>query len=188
MSKALIIGNGPTRKVYDLVGYKSTTYGCNALYRDFYPTYLVAIDEPIIKEILDNVPAEYKPNVLIPPNFQRFESLEYSKAHRRNNAGMVAMQYAIDAGHTHLECIGFDFLIADREASVDNVYSGSTCYENKATVNDNVGRLNYLKWFCKQNPEVQFEFIFPTVHQGGLFYDLSVHGVDNFLISLAETI
>ena len=50
---AFIIGNGPSRTKFDIASLKGlgTIYGCNALYRDFTPDYLVAIDPPIIKEI-----------------------------------------------------------------------------------------------------------------------------------------
>jgi hypothetical protein len=46
---AYCIGNGPSRKDFDLNKLKSTgqTYGCNALYRDFIPDYIFSIDSPI---------------------------------------------------------------------------------------------------------------------------------------------
>ena len=50
---AFIIGNGPSRAEFDIASLRGlgTIYGCNALYRDFTPDYLVAIDPPIIEEI-----------------------------------------------------------------------------------------------------------------------------------------
>ena len=46
---AYCIGNGPSRKDFDLNKLKATgqTYGCNALYRDFIPDYIFSIDSPI---------------------------------------------------------------------------------------------------------------------------------------------
>ena len=43
---AYIIGNGPSRKDFDLNKLKATgqTYGCNALYRDFIPDYIFSVD------------------------------------------------------------------------------------------------------------------------------------------------
>ena len=43
---AYIIGNGPSRKGFNLNSLKATgqTYGCNALYRDFIPDYIFSVD------------------------------------------------------------------------------------------------------------------------------------------------
>ena len=43
---AFIIGNGQSRQGFDLESLrgKGTTYGCNAVYRDFTPDYLVSLD------------------------------------------------------------------------------------------------------------------------------------------------
>ena len=50
---AYIIGNGPSRKGFDLNQLKSTgqIYGCNALYRDFVPDYLFSVDAKMTQEI-----------------------------------------------------------------------------------------------------------------------------------------
>ena len=51
---AYILGNGPSRKELDLDTLKSngTVYGCNALYRDWSPNYIVANDWPVMVEII----------------------------------------------------------------------------------------------------------------------------------------
>ena len=43
---AYCIGNGPSRKGFDLNKLKATgqTYGCNALYRDFMPDFIFSVD------------------------------------------------------------------------------------------------------------------------------------------------
>ena len=43
---AYCIGNGPSRKNFDLNTLKGTgqVYGCNALYRDFMPDFLFSVD------------------------------------------------------------------------------------------------------------------------------------------------
>ena len=52
---AFLIGNGESRKDIDLnkLKGKGTIIGCNALYRDFTPDVLVAIDPPMIQEIIN---------------------------------------------------------------------------------------------------------------------------------------
>ena len=51
---AYIIGNGPSRKNFDLNTLSATgqTYGCNALYRDFVPDFIFSID---LHSIIDSL-------------------------------------------------------------------------------------------------------------------------------------
>ena len=57
---AYCIGNGPSRKNFDLTKLsKGATYGCNALYRDYIPTYLFCIDGEMANEWVQN---KYKTN------------------------------------------------------------------------------------------------------------------------------
>ena len=63
---AFIIGNGLSRKKFKLeklIG-QGCIFGCNALYRDFTPDYLVAIDHKIIAEINNS---DYPKNRFIVP-------------------------------------------------------------------------------------------------------------------------
>lgn len=53
MSKVFCIGNGESRKGFDLHKLKphGRIYGCNGLYRDFTPDVLIALDHGIMHEI-----------------------------------------------------------------------------------------------------------------------------------------
>lgn len=160
---AYIIGNGPSRKDFDLelLRGSGTIYGCNALYRDFHPDYLVAIDTGIIAEILAS---DFPRNrFIIPPTNEHYEPAECNPARPRSNAGMNAMLEALRRGATSLVCLGFDFLLDNPAQAVDNMYSGSLNYgpETKANHDDNAGRLHFLQWFITQNDAADFYFIFP---------------------------
>jgi hypothetical protein len=50
---AFVLGNGTSRKSIDLQNLKKygLVYGCNALYREYQPDYLVAVDTKMILEI-----------------------------------------------------------------------------------------------------------------------------------------
>ena len=54
--KAFCIGNGESRKGFDLEQLRphGKIYGCNALYRDFTPDVLVAVDHGICHEIYNS--------------------------------------------------------------------------------------------------------------------------------------
>ena len=186
--KAFIIGNGLSRSEFDLetLRGKGTIFGCNALYRDFTPDYLVAIDDKIISEInhaIDTGKCEVpQKNFIVPAWNECFEET----TGRRSNAGMNAMIEAIRKGCDELFCLGFDFLI-DGDVSVKNVYDGTDCYgpETRANRSDNVNRTAYLEYVALQNRDVQFYFVFPRPegdplkllsvscdNVNGIFYDV----------------
>ena len=56
MSNVFVVGNGESRKDYDLnkLKGKGKIYGCNGLYRDFTPDVLVAVDQGICHEIYNS--------------------------------------------------------------------------------------------------------------------------------------
>ena len=67
---AYCIGNGPSRKGFDLTLLKKTgqTYGCNALYRDFIPDYLFSVDGLMSRKISED--EVYKKCVCYAPSLE----------------------------------------------------------------------------------------------------------------------
>lgn len=173
---AIIVGNGTSRKMMDLGLMVRTMgderpmiYGCNALYREFetsgyiVPDYLVAIDDGIIAEIeSSNFPAR---KFIVPPQDERWEPMElHPSGHRpRGNAGIAAMLAAIRNGAKTLLCIGFDSFLQDSVQSVSNLYDGTPNYglETRASVADNYGRIRYMAWVARMNPNITFVFVYP---------------------------
>ena len=53
IKRVFCIGNGESRKGFDLEKLRQhgTIYGCNAIYRDFMPDVLTAVDHGIMHEI-----------------------------------------------------------------------------------------------------------------------------------------
>jgi hypothetical protein len=169
MNTAFIIGNGTSRKEFDLTRLKpyGTVFGCNALYRDFpnnsFPDYIVSIDDGIITEIEGSgFPSR---RFIVPPIDERWEPAECNVNRPRSNAGMNAMREAIKMDHEQLICLGFDFLIQDDNQLLSNIYDGTDNYgeSTRASARDNPGRVNYLQWLVREHPEVDFIFIFPDI-------------------------
>ena len=161
---ALIVGNGTSRKGFDLETFRGagTIIGCNALYREFMPDYLVAIDDGIINEIRQSdFP---KDKFIVPPFEEHWEPEECNPNRPRSNAGMNAMAEAIKMGHDILICLGFDFLIEDAKQSVSNLFHGSKNYgpDTRASAMDNPGRVRYLRWFTNYHKGCEFKFAFPN--------------------------
>jgi hypothetical protein len=158
-----IIGNGETRVSLELsrLKGKGIIVGCNALYREFEPDFLVAIDPVMIEEIeSSNFPKE---KFVIPPAHEQYESQEYAPYGRRSNAGMNAMDLAIGRGCKTLYCIGFDFLLEDKQACMSNVYQDTPAYgpDTRCSHTDTYNRALYLDWFASKYSNIQFYFAFP---------------------------
>ena len=118
---AFVIGNGKGREGIDLTKLKGTTFGCNALYRDFYPTCLFAVDGRMVKEIEES---EF-------PNERFWSKGRYSNAlqWKGSNSGVVAFQHAINWGFGHIVIIGCDLKPDSKnEKTVNNLYTGSKNY------------------------------------------------------------
>lgn len=175
--KAFIIGNGASRKDYDLMNLKGkgTVFGCNALYRNYRPNYelpdyLVAIDDAIITEIeSSDFPSK---RFIVPPQDEQWEPVElhwgratnkqWNPARPRSNAGMNSILEAIKMGHSDLFIFGFDFLVVDQNIAMSNLYDGTNCYglETRANLQDTRNRMNYLGWVIEKYIDVSFFFCY----------------------------
>ena len=137
--KAVIIGNGSSRKKFDLtvlMDKKIQTYGCNALYRDFTPDFLIAVGTNIAKEIrisgypLNHVVYSTPDNILKYP-----ESFHLIPQNPTWNAGALAAYLACFDGHSTVYLLGHDGL--DTPGHFDNVYINTNGYTDYSTTTDN---------------------------------------------------
>ena len=134
-SNALVIGNGKSRLQFDLTLLNKiyTTYGCNALYRDFIPDYLISHDMGIADEILDKK-AHYK------TKFYTQHGRKMDHRHKigepinfviqdkwMGDSGNGALRLACSNGHKKIYMIGFDY--SDNNSYIQNVYAGTTHYQ-----------------------------------------------------------
>ena len=90
-----LIGNGKSRKTFDLekLRSKGTIIGCNALYRDFTPDILVAIDAKMLNEINNSKFGNKENELLICPSNRQVavkNSLKWT-AKKFNTSGCFAM-------------------------------------------------------------------------------------------------
>jgi hypothetical protein len=132
---ACIIGNGPSRLNFDLDRINETmyTYGCNALYRDFMPNYLIAMDDQLVREILANK-IQHKTNFYTQEKhkFDHMtvdvnEKINWLKPlDKRLDSGNSALEVALNHAYDIIYIIGFDYNTEDHK--LDNVYKGTTHY------------------------------------------------------------
>lgn len=146
-NRAIVLGNGPSRLEFDLrliknhkgglLGSKTLqSYGCNALYRDFTPDFLVATGNEIVKDlsksdyVKDNIVYTTSMHMLEYPN--KFYLIPFNPY---TDAGTTAAYLAAFDGHKRVYLMGFDG--QDTPGYNYNVYAGTRCYQEKnATVSD----------------------------------------------------
>mgnify|MGYP003351345998 CR=1 FL=1 len=136
MTIAFVIGNGISRQSISLplVQRYGKTYGCNALYRDFAPDFLVAVGDTIVEEIANSdyptdkiVYAHAEELLAYPGKFYLIpQNLKY-------NAGTIAAYIAAFDGHKKVFLLGFDSHYGDAEP-VNNVYRDTNGYAPSGTL------------------------------------------------------
>ena len=137
-NRAVVIGNDPSRLDFDLNNLKHPsgllgantiqTYGCNALYRDFTPDFLVAIGDTIVDEIANS---SYSYNKIIYTRGQtllaypnKFYLIPYDPY---ADAGTTAAYIAAFDGHKKIYLLGFG---EHNSPGVNwNVYAGTNGYD-----------------------------------------------------------
>lgn len=139
--RAVVIGNGPSRLDFDLKNLKKSsgllgattvqTYGCNALYRDFTPDFLIATgNNGIVEEIAnssyinDNIVYTNAIHLLEHPG--QFYLIPYDPY---ADAGTTAAYIAAFDGHKRIYLVGFDG--HELDGHNNNIYADTNGYDNK---------------------------------------------------------
>jgi hypothetical protein len=174
-NQAVVLGNGPGRERMNLSAIKRhrggllgaralQSYGCNALYRDFTPDFLVATSSSILKEIADSGYAT--DNIVYTDAMHTLEypGKFYLTPHNLYaDAGTTAAYLAAFDGHKKVYLVGFEG--NSMSTFNDNVYAGTNGYEPSHTPIDgskwNAARAELFKTYDDT------EFIQVT-EQGGI--------------------
>ena len=109
------IGNGPSRLRVDLESVRSAgwmTIGCNALWRDFLPDAIVAVDADISREIMTECPTSVlrmtHQDLAGHPNDRSLPLLKEVRNACADSAGVASVAAAICLGASRLLLIGHD--------------------------------------------------------------------------------
>lgn len=139
MNIACVIGNGPSRKQFDLDTIHQTmyTYGCNGLYRDFLPNYLVSMDFTMVDEILQN--NVHKRCSFHTQHVNRIDKLAeegepinfFWGKPMTHDSGTSALELAAETNDV-IYIIGFDY--TDTNDNLPNVYHGTKNYARNSTI------------------------------------------------------
>ena len=173
-NRALILGNGPTRLGMDLNVIKNhkagirgrsrlQTYGCNALYRDFAPDFLVATGAQIVSEISDS---DYCTDHIVYANawaiasyVQKFYLIPQDPSW---DAGSLATYLACFDGHKKIFLLGFDG--NELNGRDWNIYNGTAGYlPTTSSISEEFWSLSMFTLF-NTYPDVDFVRVMPTAN------------------------
>jgi hypothetical protein len=138
MSTAFVLGNGTSRQRISLEPLKQhgIVYGCNALYREFEPDHLVAVDAKMILEIAkSNWQMTHKVYTNHNKNFKDIAKLNILNPSKGWSSGPTALDLATEHGNENIFILGFDFKgttgRGDKSDKVNNIYAGTLNYKRK---------------------------------------------------------
>ena len=160
---AFIIGNGESRKPIklDFLREQGVIYGCNALYRDFYPDILVSLDVKMTNEIFDSGYKGchiYKDLKTKNQTFlinQNGEKVTVDKGWSSGSTAAFLAASCVEFKEIYL--IGFDFFKTD---FVNNVYKGTPNYvKSNSRPISTVFFREQIKTIMKNSPYKKFIWV-----------------------------
>lgn len=142
-----MLGNGTSRQSIDLnqLKNKGTVYGCNALYREFEPDYLVAVDTKMILEI-NKAGYQHNHEVWTNPNrsFNKMNGFNFFQTSKGWSSGPTALHLASDHDVKDIYILGFDYQGIDNK--VNNIYASTFNYKKSHEKATYYG--NWLRQTC----------------------------------------
>ncbi len=129
---AFVLGNGASRALINCNNLSAVgqVYGCNAIYRDFLPDYLISVDYKMVAELLENN-IQQLTEVWTNPHWQLVEptGVRVFSQPLGWSSGPTALNLAATHGHTEIYILGFDFQGLDNNTKFNNVYAGTKNYK-----------------------------------------------------------
>jgi len=144
MPRALVIGNGESRRQIDVSTYTDhSLIGCNAIHRDLNVNHLICCDRRMAEESVNNVNTKdteiyvrdhwhhyfrkirKNKNINLLPTVPTKGELKKDQADHWGSGGYAVLLSAV-LGHQEVSMIGFDLYSIDH--SVNNIYKGTVNY------------------------------------------------------------
>ena len=156
--RSFVLGNGRSRlniNLQDLRRY-GKIYGCNALYREFEPDYLIAVDPKMIMEI-EKSGYQRTHEVWTNPNakYRNFQGFRYFMPSLGWSSGPTALDLAAKHKPSEVYIFGFDYVGSN--GLLNNVYADTTNYRKSsdpATYHGNWEK--QTEQVVKQNKSIRF--------------------------------
>ncbi len=127
---AFVLGNGTSRRSlnHNSLLDKGIVYACNAMYREFEPHYLIAVDVKMVNEI---VASGYNKTHAVWTNPNKGISTKHHlnlfNPHKGWSSGPTALWFASEQGHRDIYIFGFDF--QGLQGRFNNMYADTYNYK-----------------------------------------------------------
>lgn len=136
--RAVVIGNGLGRKNFDLTVLKNKkvqTYGCNALYRDFDPDFLIVVGDILATEVARSGYARDHIVYSTPESILKYPKTFHIVPQKPSwNSGALATYLACFDGHSTVYLLGHDGI--DSPGFASNMYSDTIGYPDNPLLTD----------------------------------------------------
>ena len=160
---AYCIGNGPSRKGFDLNKLKDSgqTYGCNALYRDFMPDFIFSVDTKITMQMVEDEVGlktiHYAPALEV--NRKQTKGMLHLIPNNPHwISGNAAFWTAGVHGHKNIYLIGFDFREFGK-GQLNNIYQDTDFYGERHSDDIFEGWLKQFRDMIKMRPYVNYTVV-----------------------------
>ena len=160
---AYCIGNGPSRKDFDLnkLKYTGQTYGCNALYRDFLPDFIFSVDTKMTVQMCEDhvglKTVHYAPSLEV--NRKQNNGMLHLIPHNPHwISGNAAFWTAGVHGHKQIYLLGYDFREYGKD-QLNNIYQGTDCYGERNEDKVFEGWLKQFRDMLKMRPYVNYTIV-----------------------------
>jgi hypothetical protein len=174
---AFVLGNGTSRNQLNLAAIKGrgTIYGCNAIYREFEPDFLVAVDTKMVNEI---IASGYHTNhqVWTNPNkgITGKSNVNFFSPHKGWSSGPTALWFASQQEFTHIYIFGFDYQGVD--GKFNNVYADTFNYKKSQEPATFFGNwLSQTEKTVKEYPKISYSRVITS----GAFVPDKLQGIPN---------
>lgn len=157
MSLVFVLGNGLSRHAIDpsQLIEMAPVYGCNALYRDFTPTVLVATDRPIAEHIQNSGYSASNKFYTRKP-ILGLGAHPIPKEYWTFSSGPAAVGIAAESGHDSIYIIGFDMGPSEQN-KFNNIYSDTEFYKSSAAGPTYTGNwVRQIQHITKKFPNKRF--------------------------------
>jgi len=130
---AFVLGNGKTRlaaNANELLNL-GIVYGCNAIYRELNPHFLIAVDVKMVNEIIGT---GYHRCNQVWTNHNKgivdHKDINFFHPHKGWSSGPTALHMAASRGHTEIYILGFDY--QGEKGLVNNIYADTNNYKKSS--------------------------------------------------------
>ena len=174
---AFVLGNGTSRSNLNLDGIKGkgTIYGCNALYREFEPDFLIAVDTKMVNEIIASG-YHNTHQVWTNPNkgITSKSNVNFFSPHKGWSSGPTALWMASQQKFDEIFIFGFDY--QGINGKFNNVYADTFNYKKSNDAATFFGNwLSQTEKVIKEFKHIQFY----RVIEPGSFIPDKLQGIPN---------